>query len=93
MNESHVHDVLETEEHESMLFHWSSEQTAIIKSGVEHHAKPNVIRRNLEESGAFGHKLPTQIQLYNKIASVKRSIFPSTKINTTYDLIQKIENT
>ena len=70
-------------------FRWNKEQNDIITEGVINHAKPNVIKRNLNNANAFGSVKPSKVQLYNKIANIKKLVFPSQNIVNTHDLRQR----
>lgn len=71
-------------------FRWNKEQTDIITEGVINHAKPNVIKRNLNNANAFGSVKPSKVQLYKKIANTKKLVFPSQNIVNTHDLRQRV---
>ena len=89
--ETHAHE--DDPEHTidaTKQFRWSKEQTDIITEGVINHAKPNVIKRNLNNANVLGSNKPTKQQLYNKIASLKKSVFPSQNIVNTHDLRQRV---
>lgn len=75
---------------ESTNFRWPAEATKIVVEGVLNHAKPNVIKRNLRNANVFGGKMPSQAQLYNKIAATKVSVFPSTIVTNTHELRLKV---
>ena len=88
--EEHLHeektgDSLDDAKH----FRWSEEQTAIITENLSNNVtKPNWIRRNLNNANVFGSIKPSDIQLYNKIANVKKTLFSSEKVVNTHDLRQ-----
>ena len=89
-NEVHIHEEdAEAVEH-SKQFRWTNKQTDIITTGVLNHAKPNVIKRNLNNANVFPGSKPTKVQLYNKIANLKRIVFPSEKITNSHDLRQRV---
>ena len=89
----HLHD--EDPEYElnpGAVFKWTEEMNKIIEEGVVNHAKPNVIKRNLNEANLFLSRKPSTIQLYNKIAAVRKRVFPSINIVNTHQMRQRISN-
>ena len=86
--EKHIHEKVSITA--SKTFIWSQEQLDVIKVGVANNSKPTVIRRNLEQAVLFSDKVPTKVQLYNKIANVKKAQFPYSNISTSSDLRNKI---
>ena len=54
------------------------------------HAKPNVIQINVKHANVFGRDMPTKVQLYNKIAATKLTVFPSSSIRNTHELRLKL---
>jgi hypothetical protein len=58
--------------------------------GVVNHAMPKVIKRNLKNTNVCGDKLPSNTELYNKIAAVKKTAFPATKVKNTHELRLKV---
>ena len=74
----------------SKYFRWSTDMTKIVMEGVVNHAKPNVIKRNLKHANVLGSRMPTKTELYNKIAAVKLTAFPSTKVKNTHELRLKV---
>ena len=88
--EEHLHeektgDSLDDAKH----FRWTEEQTEIITENLSNNVtKPNWIRRNLNNANVFGSIKPSDIQLYNKIANVKKTLFSSEKVVNTHDLRQ-----
>ena len=89
----HLHD--EDPEYElnpGAVFKWTEEMNKIIEEGVVNHAKPNVIKRNLNEANLFLSRKPSKIQLYNKIAAVRKRVFPSINIVNTHQMRQRISN-
>ena len=86
---SHEED-LEIVGKKSINFRWPEEATKIIMEGVQNHAKPNVIKRNLKHANVFGRDMPTKVQLYNKIAATKLTVFPSSSIRNTHELRMKL---
>ena len=94
-------DGLDSHEHEEdpnyadqehSVFKWTVAQNNIIEQclKVQKNSKPNYIKRLLKKSNAFGLRQPTQLQLYNKIATVKKKLSPSENILNTFQLRQKI---
>jgi len=77
---------------EHSVFKWTVAQNNIIEQclKVQKNSKPNYIKRLLKKSNAFGLRQPTQLQLYNKIATVKKKLSPSENILNTFQLRQKI---
>ena len=74
------------------MFRWPSAATVIITNCVKNDVRPKVIMRNLREANIFdGRPEPSMIQLYNKIANVKRVVYKTRDILTTHDLRQKID--
>ena len=74
------------------VFKWTEEMNKIIEEGVVNHAKPNVIKRNLNKANLFLSRKPSKIQLYNKIAAVRKRVFPSINIVNTHQMRQRISN-
>ena len=82
----HVHEEdLEILTNTSSNYRWTDEMTKIISN----HAfeKPNQIKRLLKNANVFvGRKLPTQQQLYNKVAATRKQVLPSKKVRNTNEL-------
>ena len=82
--EEHLHeektgDSLDDAKH----LRWTEEQTAIITENLSNNVtKPNWIRN------VFGSIKPSNIQLYNKIANIKKTLYSSEKVVNTHDLSQ-----
>ena len=74
----------------SKNFRWTIEATKVVIEGVMNHAMPTVIRRNLKICNSLNGKMPTKVQLYNKIAATKKTVFPSSAINNTHELRAKV---
>jgi hypothetical protein len=70
--EDHIHEEEPPSINNSSTFKWSDEMTKVVMEWI--HAKPNFIKRKLK---GLGCKMPTQTQLYNKIAATKKTVFPS----------------
>lgn len=90
---NNVHEHEEVDENtvgNAKQFRWTEDQTKIITEGVINHAKPNVIKRNLNNANVFGNLKPSKVQLYNKIANIKKNIFPAQSILNTHDLRQRV---
>ena len=72
------------------VFKWTEEMTKIVEDCVRNNQKPNVVKRNLTQANVFGLRKPSKVQLYNKIAAVKKKVFPSSNIVNTHQLRQRI---
>ena len=67
----------------SVMFRWSVEQTNTIVQGVRNEAKPKVIRRNMEDANLFSDgRIPTSLQLNNKIRHVRKLLHGPVKYLT-----------
>ena len=66
---------VEYEQKQAAAFHWSEKSMAVIKECLERKRSPNDILKKLRK-GKFFERIgePTRIQLYNKIAHMKKSI-------------------
>ena len=72
-------------------FRWTPEQTQMIVQGVTNEAKPKVIRRNMDNANLFSDgKVPTSLELSNKIAHVRKQVYGSNQIFNTHQLREKI---
>jgi len=72
-------------------FHWTSQQTDIVMTGVKNEASAKVIKRNLQDSSLFvDSNFPTTSQLNAKIAYCRSIIRRSIEIFDTHQLRQKI---
>ena len=83
----HVHE----EDLESLTsnYRWTDEMTKIISTHV--YKKPNQIKRLLKNANVFvGRKLPTQQQLYNKVAATRNQVLPSRSVRNTHELRENI---
>ena len=85
----HVHEENSDDDRTLKVFKWSSAMTKIVEEMVEKH-KPKEIRRKLKNSNVCPKRLPTSLELYNKIRDVKRAICPASKISTTQELRMKV---
>ena len=72
------------------VFKWTDEQTNVIEHDLKNGRYPNVIQRNLIKANVFGLRKPSKVQLYNKIAAIKKKLFTSHQILNTHQLRQKI---
>ena len=89
-NHTHEEDPNFIEE-ASNNFRWSDDMEKVIEENLKtHNTKPNWIKRALKEANVCGRNFPTQTQLYNKIAALKKKNFPSSKVLNTHELRQKI---
>ena len=75
-------------EEESSNFRWSEEMTRIVEDNI--HLKPNIILRKLKDANVHGRKLPTRVQLYNKISATKKAANDASKITNTHELRQAL---
>ena len=64
---------------------WTAEQTKVVMTGVLNEATPTVIRRNLREVFPE-NKLPTAIQIANKIAHCRKQVNATRQVLATGDL-------
>ena len=89
----HDHDPLMDEDAEQNrnYLKWTAEQTKIVVEGVKHNLDPTNIRRALKDSNLFLGIFPSQRQLNNKIAMVRKSLVKN-KITMTADLRKAVEN-
>ena len=83
--EDHIHEEEPPSTNNSSTFKWSDEMTKVVMEWI--HAKPNFIKIKLK---GLGCKMPTQTQLYNKIAATKKTVFPSSKVRNTHELRMKV---
>ena len=91
MDHSHKKDPEVVAGDKTTNFKWPDEATKIIEKMLKNnHNRPHVIRRALKESNVFGTNMPSKVQLYNKVAATKKSIFPSTSVRNTHQLRLKI---
>ena len=73
------------------IFRWTPEQTKIIIQGVTNEARPKLNRRNMENGNLFSdEKIPTSLDLSNKIAHVRKQVYGSNQIFDTHQLREKI---
>ena len=76
---------------ESYTFIRTRVQTEMIRQGVANEAKPKVIHRNMENANLFsGGRVPTALELNNKIAHVRKQHHGSSQIFDTHKLREKI---
>ena len=80
----HNHEVVE-EIVEGSNLRWTAQQTKVVMTGVLNEASPTVIRRNLKELFPEG-KLPSAIQIANKIAHCRKQVSATKQVLTTGDL-------
>ena len=84
---NHVHkEDLDFINNSSKYYKWTTEATEIVMNGVVNHAKPKVINRNLKHANVCGSRMPNQAELYNKIAAVKATVFPTTKVMNSHEI-------
>ena len=81
----HEHDVLAAEQVEGSNLRWTALQTKVVMTGVLNEASPTVIRRNLKEHFPQG-KLPSAIQIANKIAHCRKQVSATKQVLTTGEL-------
>ena len=87
---NHVHE--ESSQKSSKVYRWSALANSIIATGIKNGAKPKVILRNLRDQDAFGQgEEPSLNCLYNKVASMKKVLKLSEKIENTHQLRIKIK--
>ena len=67
-------------------FKWTDEMEEIVKNGILNHKKPNWIKRDLKDCNVCGRNFPTQTQLYNKIAAMRKKISESTSVINTHEM-------
>lgn len=85
----HVHEEVESLTDTSSNYRWTDEMTKIISTHV--YKKPNQIKRLLKNANVFvGRKLPTQQQLYNKVAATRKQVLPSRSVRNTHELRENI---
>ena len=88
----HIHEEDSEYVLSSVMFRWSVEQTNTIVQGVRNEAKPKVIRRNMEDANLFSDgRIPTSLQLNNKIRHVRKLLHGSSQIVNTHELREKIQ--
>ena len=81
----HNHDVVAVEEVEGSNLRWTSLQTKVVMTGVLNEASPTVIRRNLKEHFPEG-KMPSAIQIANKIAHCRKQVSATKQVLSTGEL-------
>ena len=82
----HNHELqVQEEQEEAKNLCWTAEQTKVVMTGVLNEATPTVIRRNLREVFPE-NKLPTAIQIANKIAHCPKQVNATRQVLTTGDL-------
>ena len=87
---NHIHE--ESSQKSSKVYRWSALANSIIATGIKNGAKPKVILRNLRDQDAFGQgEEPSLNCLYNKVASMKKVLKLSEKIENTHQLRIKIK--
>ena len=63
----------------------------MIVQGVKNEAKPKVIRRNMNNSNLFSDgRIPTSLELNNKITHVRKLLYGSSQILNTHEVREKI---
>ena len=82
----HVEDT-KVENSKSTNFKWPEEATKIVKDNI--HFKPNQILRKLREANVFSGKMPSKVQLNNKV-SAKKNAYASTSVKNTHELSMKV---
>ena len=87
---NHNHEVDPNIENEGGNLCWTAEQTKVVITGILNEAKPAVIRRNLKEYFPEG-KMPTAVQLSNKISNCKNNLNEVKQVVTTGELKKLIE--
>ena len=89
--QNHVHE--ESSIKSSKVYRWSALANKIIETGIKNGAMPKVILRNLRDQDAFGQgEEPSLNCLYNKVASMKKILKLSEKIENTHQLRIKIKD-
>ena len=87
---NHIHE--ESSQKSSKVYRWSALANRIIETGIKNGAKPKVILRNLRDQDAFGQgEEPSLNCLYNKVASMKKVLKLSEKIENTHELRMKVK--
>ena len=87
---THLHQLDEEYVSTSVGFCWSISATEVVMNGVKASSTPKVILRALRDQGCFPDGVePTKIQLYNKIAHVKKVCNLAESLDNTHDLRQK----
>ena len=81
----HNHEMEVNEEAQGSNLRWTAAQTKVVMTGVLNEASPTVIRRNLKEHFPEG-KLPSAIQIANKIAHCRKQVSATKQVLTTGDL-------
>ena len=85
----HNHEIVIGEEQEGENLRWTAGQTNVVMTGVLNEATPTVIRRNLREHFPQG-KLPSAIQIANKIAHCRKQVRATKQVLSTGDLRKMI---
>ena len=87
---NHIHE--QSSQKSSKVYRWSALANSIIETGIKNGAKPKVILRNLRDQDAFGlGEEPSLNCLYNKVASMKKVLKLSEKIENTHELRIKLK--
>ena len=87
-----MHELDEEYVSTSVGFCWSISATEVVMNGVKASSTPKVILRSLRDQGCFPDGVePTKIQLYNKIAHVKKVCNLAESLDNTHELRQKIK--
>ena len=82
----HNHELqVQGEQEEAKNLCWTAEQTKVVMTGVLNEATPTIIWRNLREVFPE-NKLPTAIQIANKIAHCPKQVNATRQVLTTGDL-------
>ena len=94
VQETGVHEHIENPDfvETSHVFKWSKKATEILVTGIKMNSRPKVMLRELRDKNCFdGQTEPSQIQLYNKIAHLKKIMNLSENLLTTFQLHQKVQ--
>ena len=89
---THMHQLDDEYVSTSVGFCWSISATEVVMNGVKASSTPKVILRALRDQGCFPDGVePTKIQLYNKIAHVKKVCNLAESLDNTHELREKIK--
>ena len=94
VQETGVHEHIENPDfvETSHVFKWSKKATEILVTGIKMNSRPKVMLRELRDINCFdGQTEPSQIQIYNKIAHLKKIMNLSENLLTTFQLRQKVQ--
>lgn len=87
-NTEHVHEKDDDyDKTNSKYYKWSEEMTDLCEKNLE--KKPKVILRILKDSGVVTGRMPTRMEIYNKMAALKKK-HASEKVTNTQQLREKV---